>query len=148
MCQLRKKVNRGEVRHCPKGVKHESWLLDPGTVSRKFCTPKGCTPKKVQDKEKIESQKLCCDGFASHFVTSSSKPRFGRMPQAGAKSLNSMLGDVEAVNALHDFMKQFQPLSLERLFTKKQQLGQGWFFGSRSGVLQIYVWGGYVNSLQ
>ena len=58
MCRLRKKVNRGEVRHCPKGVKHESWLLDPGTVSRKFCTPKGCTPKKVQDKEKIESQKL------------------------------------------------------------------------------------------
>lgn len=47
-----------KVRHCPKGVKHECSPLDPGTVSRKFCTPKGCTPKKVQNKEKIESQKL------------------------------------------------------------------------------------------
>lgn len=51
------------------------------------------------------------------------------MPKAGAKSLNSMLGDVEAVNALHDFTKQFQPLSLERLFTKNNSWVKGGFLG-------------------
>lgn len=143
MCQLRKKSQQG--RSAPLSKRCETRILATRPRHRfqeVLYTKKGPRQRKSSRKNYLWDRVIARISFKRdwkvvmdlHHISSLPLPNRGeRMPKAVAESLNSMLGDVEAVNALHDFTKQFQPLSLERLFTKKTTVGS-------SAVFWVKIW--------
>ena len=78
-----------------------------------------------------------------NFITSSSKPRFGRMPKAGAESLNSMLGDVVSQWMLGMILwNNFSPCHWKGYLQKNNSWVKGGFLGQDLEFFKFMFWVG------